>query len=168
MKNKLPVTMREAAGKTKGDRTDYEIDPVAMRAICEDALETWQPAMGAFFLARFLGLKFCYSDEQCTIEFDVAPFMLNPKGTLHGGIVALVLDTAMGHLLAHLFGGGSTLEMKVQYLRAVVPGPARVVAKVIRGGHSICFFEASLYDSNGEIAAFATSTWKLFSDKQII
>lgn len=141
----------------------YEIDPVAVRNACENALQTWRPAMGEFFLARFLGLSLHYDDCHCTIEFDVAEFMLNPKGTLHGGIIALVLDTSMGHLLTHLNGAASTLEIKVQYLRAVGPGPAKVVASVLKKGRSVSFLQANFYDSQGELAAFATSTWQMLS-----
>lgn len=144
----------------------YKINPLAVRDRCEHALATWQPAMGEFFLARFLGLELHYNDDHCTIEFDVADFMLNPKGTLHGGVTALVLDTSMGHLLAHLYGPASTLEMKVQYLRAINPGSAKVVASVLQKGHSVCFLQAHFYDSHGEIAAFATSTWKLASRRE--
>ncbi|TCT03708.1 PaaI family thioesterase [Paralcaligenes ureilyticus] len=164
MKNTLPTATPTDANNTESRSNrlrDYEIDPVAVRAACENALETWRPAMGEFFLARFLGLALRYDDQHCTIDFDVADFMLNPKGTLHGGIIALTLDTSMGHLLSHLYGTASTLEMKVQYLRAVAPGPAKVVASVLKKGHSVCFLQADFYDSSGEMAAFATSTWKL-------
>lgn len=166
MKNTLPTSTPTGSNNRESCSSrvrDYEIDPVAVRTACENALETWQPAMGEFFLARFLGLTLRYDDHHCTIDFDVADFMLNPKGTLHGGVIALVLDTSMGHLLSHLYGSASTLEIKVQYLRGVAPGPAKVIASVINKGHSICFLQANFLDSSGEIAAFATSTWKLAS-----
>lgn len=139
----------------------YEIDPASVRDACENALETWQPAMGQFFLARFLGLNLQYDDQHCTINFEVTNFMLNPKGTLHGGISALVLDTSMGHLISHLYGPASTLEMKVQYLRAIKPGPAKVVARVLKPGRKVCFVQADFFDSDGKVAAFATATWTM-------
>ena len=37
--------------------------------------------------------------------------MFNPQGALHGGVIATVMDISMGHLLNHVDGPGSTVEM---------------------------------------------------------
>lgn len=124
-------------------------------------METHEQVPGQFFLARLLGLDLQYDEDSCTITFDVADFMMNPQGTLHGGIFALVMDVSMGHLLARMAGPCATLEMKTQYLRAVSPGPAKVVGSILKRGRSVSFLESRFYDSTGKLAAFSTSTWKL-------
>lgn len=139
------------------------INRAAARRTFECALESHAQVMGQFFLARLLGLELEYDDHHCTIGFDVADFMLNPQGTLHGGVIALVMDVSMGHLLAKLQGPGATLEMKTQYLSAVTHGRARVVGSILRRGRNIWFLESRFFTSEGDLAAFSTSTWKLLA-----
>ena len=146
-------------GKRRPMRGVEVIDAPIVRHRLEHSLDAHRPEMGQFFLAHFLGFQFEYTDESCIIRFDVHDFMCNPKGTLHGGVIATALDTSMGHLVAHLQAPASTVEMKVQYLRAVKPGPCETRATVVKRGKSLWFLEASLYNGEGQRAAFATSTW---------
>lgn len=136
------------------------VDANGARAAFEHALATHQQVPGQFFMARLLGLDISYGEDACTVAFDVKDFMLNPQATLHGGIVALVMDVSMGHMLNRVAGPCATLEMKVQYLTAVRPGPAKVEGCVLRRGRSVAFLESRFYDATGQLAAFATSTWK--------
>src|SRR5438067_2512149 len=84
------------------------------RARCEDRQE-----FGSFFFSRLLGIEVSYGNESCIVTFEALETMFNPQGTLHGGILATAIDISMGHLLHHVAGAGTTLEMKVQYLAPV-------------------------------------------------
>jgi|SRR5690606_14050858 len=123
------------------------------------AIQTQKPAFEEFFLARFLGLTFDYADERCIITFEIKDFMFNPQGSLHGGIIATVLDISMGHLLNHLQQPGTTLEMKTQYVKAVRKGKIQCCGEFIRQGRSISFLKATMTDEDGATVAFATATW---------
>ncbi len=123
------------------------------------AMETQKPVFEEFFLARLLDLKFDYADERCTITFGLKDFMFNPQGSLHGGVIAMVLDIAMGHLLNHLQGPGTTLEMKTQYVKAARQGTIRCCGEFIRRGRNISFLKATMTDEDGATVAFATATW---------
>ena len=137
------------------------MDEALARAAFDTALATHRPEFGTFFLARLLDLAITYPDGTCRIEFPVRDFLFNPQGSLHGGVIATVMDISMGHLLRHETGaGGATLEMKLQYLRPLTGGRARCEAKVLRRGRSVAFLESRLYDDAGRLAAVATSTWK--------
>lgn len=138
-----------------------KVDAAAATRAFQHAIDTHTQELGQFFLARLLGLQLRYDADSCRVDFEVQDFMLNPQGKLHGGVVALVMDVSMGHLLAHLQGMGLTLEMKTQYLRAVQEGPARVVGTVLKRGASVWFLQSQFFDADGELAAFSTSTWKL-------
>jgi len=132
----------------------------AARQAFEQALETHTPDFETFFLARLLDLRFAYPDQQCVITFEIQDFMLNPQGSLHGGIIATVMDISMGHLLNHTQGRGVTLEMKTQYVKAVNTGTLRCCAEFIKHGQGISYLRSTLIDADGDVAAFATSTWK--------
>jgi uncharacterized protein (TIGR00369 family) len=86
--------------------------------------------------------------------------MFNPQGTLHGGVVATIMDISMGHLLNHVSGPGTTLEMKTQYAKAVKCEPLRCTGRFLRRGRGISYLSSELLDESGDLVAFATSTWK--------
>jgi uncharacterized protein (TIGR00369 family) len=133
----------------------------AVRAF-ESAIRTQKPAFGTFFLAKFLGFELVYEEDRSILTFNVADFMFNPQGSLHGGIIALALDVSMGHFIHHKLGaGGTTLEMKTQYLRPVRPGFARCEGSFIRQGRRLSFMEARMWNGEQKLAAVATSTWQM-------
>lgn len=149
---------------TKSGETGVRrVDAAIARAAFEEAINTHEQVFGSFFLARMLGFEISYPDAHCIVAFDVEDFMFNPQGSLHGGIIALALDVSMGHLLAHLQGPGTTLEMKTQYLKPITAGRATAIGRVAGRGRSICFMEASLHGPDGAVLASATSTWKLLA-----
>ncbi|RYZ03643.1 MAG: PaaI family thioesterase [Comamonadaceae bacterium] len=130
----------------------------------EHALATHRPVFGEFFLARLLGLSFEYTDAQCTVSFKAKDFMFNPQGSLHGGIIATVMDISMGHLLKRLQGSGITLEMKTQYVKAAREGLLRCTSEFIQRGQGISYLRATMVDADGDVVAFSSSTWKRLKD----
>ena len=136
------------------------MDETAARRAFETALATYRQDFGQFFLARLYGLALEYSDDACTITFEPHDFMFNPQGSLHGGVIAFVMDISMGHLLNHCSGPGTTLEMKVQYLKAARSGQLTCTGRFLRRGRGISYLRSELTDQHGELVAYATSTWK--------
>jgi uncharacterized protein (TIGR00369 family) len=135
---------------------------LSAREAFESALREQRPDFEVFFLARLFGLEFSYPGETCVIRFPVRRFMFNPQGGLHGGVTGFVLDVAMGHLLRRTLGRpGVTMEMKTQYFAPIGEPDARCEARFLHQGKSVCFLEARLFDTNGVLAAAATSTWRV-------
>jgi uncharacterized protein (TIGR00369 family) len=124
------------------------------RACSEECQE-----FGSFFLSRLLGMEVSYAGETCIVAFQAMETMFNPQGTLHGGILATAMDISMGHLLHHVAGAGTTLEMKVQYLAPVTGGLVRCEASFLRKGRSFFFLQSQARRSDGTPVAHATSTW---------
>ena len=79
--------------------------------------------------------------------------------------MATVMDISMGHLINHLKGPAITLEMKVQYLRPVGFAEYLAIGEPVKLGREICFLKSTLEDEYGEVAALATSTWKLLTPR---
>jgi uncharacterized protein (TIGR00369 family) len=140
------------------------LDEAATRRAFEDALATYEQDFGKFFLVRLFGCEFEYTEDACRVSFELKDFMRNPQGGLHGGVTAFVLDICMGHLLWKKSGPGTTLEMKVQYARAARSGRLTATSRFIRHGRGISYLRAELVDDQGELVAFATSTWKSLSN----
>jgi len=87
----------------------------------------------------------------------------NPMGTMHGGIVAALVDNAMGCALSSRLpadAGFTTLELKTNYVRAITQATGRIYAEgtVVHSGGRVATTEARVTDSNGTLYAHATST----------
>lgn len=88
---------------------------------------------------------------------------LNPIGTIHGGYIATLLDSCMGCAVHTTIEPGfayTTLEIKVNYVRAVLAGTGKVMAegRVIHAGRRAATAEGRLVDSAGKLYAHATTT----------
>lgn len=96
-------------------------------------------------------------------EFEPAEFMYSPLGNVHGGIVTVLLDTAMGcsfHTTLPAGVGYTTIELKVNFLKAVTAGSGTLKAEghVVHSGSRIATTDARLTDRDGKLHAHATST----------
>ncbi len=90
----------------------------------------------------------------------------NPMGAVHGGVIATLLDTAMGQAVHTLLDEGDTFataELRTSYRRPVdvSSGPLRVEAGVLHVGRTSALAEARLVDAEGRLFAHATATWAL-------
>lgn len=106
-------------------------------------------------------------------EFSILPqdFHFNAVGTVHGGIITTLLDTAMGCTLMTTQPKEktfTTLELKVNFLKAVTTKSGVLFAKgkIIHAGKTTAYIEASLVDKNNTTFAHAVSTC-LILDKRL-
>ena len=91
----------------------------------------------------------------------------NPIGTVHGGYAATLLDSAVGcavHTTLKPGQGYTTLELKVNYVRAMTSATGKVLAegKVVNVGRRVAFAEGRLTDAEGRLYATATTTCLVF------
>ncbi len=91
----------------------------------------------------------------------------NPMGTIHGGWIATILDSALGCCVQTTVPAGSaytTAELKVSYLRALTPAVplVRAFGQVINAGKRLGFAEARLLGADGKVYAHATTTCLIF------
>ena len=87
----------------------------------------------------------------------------NPMGTMHGGIVATLVDTAMGCAVSSTLpadAGFTTLELSTNFVRAITQSTGRVHAEghVVHSGGRVVTTEARVYDDAGTLYAHAKST----------
>jgi uncharacterized protein (TIGR00369 family) len=106
-------------------------------------------------------------DGRVTMVMRAQESQYNPIGMVHGGIIATVLDSVMGcavHTKLPVGRGYTTLEIKVNYLRAVreANGLMRAVGTVIHFGRQTAMAEASFLDADGKLHAQSNTTCLLF------
>jgi uncharacterized protein (TIGR00369 family) len=88
---------------------------------------------------------------------------LNLAGSINGGVLGTVLDTACAgafHSTLRAGRGYASAEIKVSFLRTVFPCREELTAvgSVVKVGSRLGFAEARLLQPNGQIVATATST----------
>jgi|APAga8741243855_1050100.scaffolds.fasta_scaffold00584_7 uncharacterized protein (TIGR00369 family) len=82
-------------------------------------------------------------------------WVVNPdKRYTHGGILAALVDLAADWALVSTTGRGvPTIDLRVDYHRAALPGDLRVKGKVIKFGSQVSTAEAHVYDADGKLVA---------------
>jgi uncharacterized protein (TIGR00369 family) len=105
--------------------------------------------------------------EQIVVELMPQEFHYNPLGTVHGGILATLLDTAAAcavHATLAAGYGYTSMDLTTKYLRPVTvrSGLLRCVGSVVSRGRRTALAEARLTDAAGRLAAHATSSCLIF------
>ena len=86
----------------------------------------------------------------------------NLLGSIHGGVLATLADTAMGLAVRTAIDAGRphvTIEMSIRYLRPAQPGTVQALGTVVRAGSRIAFAEADVLDAGGTVLARASGTY---------
>ncbi|GAN76795.1 PaaI family thioesterase [Acidisphaera rubrifaciens] len=91
----------------------------------------------------------------------------NPLGTVHGGVIATLLDSVMGCAVQSTLEKGrgyTTLEIKVNYVRALTKevGVVSGEGRVVHAGRRSAVAEARLTDAGGRLYATASTTCLVF------
>jgi uncharacterized protein (TIGR00369 family) len=104
------------------------------------------------------------------VRFGLEPGELhyNPLGTVHGGVIATMLDSATGCAVHSVLAAGygyTSVDLTTKFLRPVTAGtgPVTVTGTVLSRGARTALAEAKLTDDHGRMLAYATSTCLIFS-----
>ncbi|WP_104108351.1 PaaI family thioesterase [Nocardioides sp. 616] len=102
------------------------------------------------------------SDGRARLEVEVDERHLNPAGTVHGGLLATLVDTTMGEAIRTLLDDETpaTSQLSLTYLRPGKPGRLLVTAQVSKRGESITVCEADI-EQDGKSLVHALATFAL-------
>ena len=111
-----------------------------------------------------LGARLRDSGEgSATLAFEVRDEHLNPAGTLHGGVLATLVDTAMGQAVRSTTDDGevpATSQLTVTYLRPGKPGALEVRGRVRTRGEHLTICEADV-EQDGRELVHAVATFAI-------
>lgn len=131
------------------------LDP-AIEKIIRDRVES-----SAF--AHWMGFTVVsFGDGTSELSLEVKEHHLNPGGIIHGGVIASMLDGAIGLALRTRIGMKRqhvTLQLGVQYLAMARSGIVRAIGTAVHTGTTTGAGEASLLDERGKLLAKATGTF---------
>lgn len=100
-------------------------------------------------------------DGAVDLRLDAGPDHANLHGTVHGGVLATLADTAAGLAVRSAIAPGSghvSVNLDVQYLAPARPGTLLATGRVLRLGRRIAFAEAEVTDADGTTLARAQVT----------
>lgn len=100
---------------------------------------------------------------RAVFEFEPSESQYNPIGTVHGGVISTLLDSALScaiHTTLPAGSGYTTVELKVNFVRPIVAGAGRFRSegRVIHAGNRLATAEARLTDATGKLYAHAVGT----------
>jgi uncharacterized protein (TIGR00369 family) len=100
------------------------------------------------------------------LSFEATDEHLNPAGSVHGGVLATLVDTAMGTAVRSATDDGdvpATSQLTVTYLRPGKPGRLEITARVRTRGQHLTVCEADV-DQDGRSLVHAVATFALLHD----
>ncbi len=108
------------------------------------------------------------SDGEAIFVGEPAEFHYNPIGSVHGGLAATLLDSAMSCAVQTKIPQGvayTTLELKVNFVRPItaVTGKVTCIGTLIHYGRRTATAEGKLLDENGKLLAHGTTSCLIFS-----
>jgi len=114
-------------------------------------------------IAQTLGFSACaLIDGAAVFELDADPTRhANPMGTVHGGVLSILADSAMGMAYAAQLAEGetfATLELNINFMRPVWRGKLTATGRVVQAGRNVGMTECDVVDAEGRLVARASST----------
>jgi uncharacterized protein (TIGR00369 family) len=118
-------------------------------------------AVGPF--NRWLGFKVLKMDDS-GLELKATwreEWVVNPdRRYTHGGILAAIIDVAADYAIAAKLGRPvPTIDIRVDYHKAAMPGDLVAKAKIVRSGGQYSTAEAYVYDQEGALVASGRGTY---------
>lgn len=138
-------------------------------ATTQDGPAAGAPAMlditGDSAVMRHMGYVVRVFADRTEIDLEIAPHHRNRRGVLHGGILAMLLDSALGYACSrHLAADASTpvvtLSLTTNFLAPATEGVITATGRVTGGGRKTIFAEGAVRNPDGTVAATGTGVFK--------
>lgn len=118
---------------------------------------------------RLLGLRSEAGEPpgRAKLRLDGRPELQNSRGEIHGGVVASLLDAAMGVAVRSACSdgeGATTVSLTVNYVQPG-RGPLWGMGKVVRVGRTLASTEATVIDESGRVVAHGVGTMRILAHK---
>jgi uncharacterized protein (TIGR00369 family) len=115
-------------------------------------------------IAKLLGVDLVEADDGVAVfRCEADESVYNTLGSVHGGWICTILDSAAGCAIQTLLPAGvgySSIEIKVSFLKAVRTGtgPIEVTGRALKLGRRVGFAEAHARDGSGDLVGHATTS----------
>lgn len=114
------------------------------------------------YLGATLHMEKKLSDDSCTISIPITPYIHNTLHIPHGGILAVMLDTAMGVLANHSLPeefAAVTMNLSINYLATATEGHLHAHATFSHKGRQTMVVTGEITDDNGKKLAVGNGSF---------
>lgn len=119
---------------------------------------------------QHLGVKVVAATEgYVRLRLATQPWMLNDDdGSLHGGILASLVDTAVGCALWTVYdvgqeiAGHTTVELNISYVAPALTQEVIVEGRAVRKGRTLFVGSAEIMDTKNRLVASGRATYMVF------
>ena len=98
-------------------------------------------------------------DGKAVMYADITEESMNPNGTVHGGLIFGLADTAMGVVATANGNAVATIDSNINYFKPCVGDKIKCVAEAVKVGKTIASYKADIYNSKDELAATVTANY---------
>jgi len=127
-----------------------------------DGFEKKQSGEFTTYLTAGLHMNRTLTEDSCTISIPITPAIHNPLNMPHGGILAVILDTAMGTLATYSVAeefAVVTTNLSINYIAAAKEGNLHASAKFSHKGRRTMVIEGEIMDDHGKKIAIGTGSF---------
>lgn len=112
---------------------------------------------------KYIGIEIVENDqEQWGVMVKNTDNLKQVYGNVHGGIIAMAIDAAMGVAVNAAIGpdqSAVTVELKVNYLRPVFNSDLFAFAKLVKQGKQLITGTVEVHDEENHLIAIGSSTF---------
>ena len=107
---------------------------------------------------------------RAVLELAISPQHLNSHGSLHGGVLATMIDNTGGLAGCHCTASGRqrkavTLSLTTSFIAAASSGTVRAVGHTRSGGRRIFVATTEVTDEAGNLIAIGEATYRYVDDR---
>ena len=116
---------------------------------------------------KSFGIEVHRGDGEVEARLTLGPQHLNSRGVAHGGVVAALLDTALGDAVVAAIPKAwwcATISLSVQFIAGARRGELIARGRCLRHGRSTAFASGEARDASGRLVATAQGSWHLWPD----
>jgi uncharacterized protein (TIGR00369 family) len=131
----------------------------------EDLLETLRATVARSAFHSWAGIQVVEARSgSVTVAMTVTEQHVNLQGLVHGGMLAILADTACGLSIRSAIEPGRlhiTSDFDIHFLAPARPGVLSGRGRAVKVGRSLAFAEASIEDQDGNLLARAQSRFSV-------
>ncbi len=131
-----------------------------------DLINALEQRFGDHPVRRFLDFQLLeLVTDRCVMTLAFKAEFDNSNGAVHGGILAMLADTAIACALSTNFGGEmnfATSNLNIHFLRRATTA-VTATATIIKKGTKVCVGSVELHDADGRQVATAICDFVLFN-----
>jgi uncharacterized protein (TIGR00369 family) len=105
-------------------------------------------------------------EGRAVVEMPAVESMRNFQGTVHGGFISMLADSAMGRSIATVLPDGErhfSFDLKLTFISAASPGEMlRAIGLVLHAGRRTGVCDCRVEGTDGRLVATATASFILY------